>query len=251
MNKIKILLLGALFVLFSCTSPDTISFPFNSVDDLTNSEVSFLKNGAKSISRSSAVRVRVKDRSGDVAAGSGTFFKLKGHSIVITAAHLFRNGQGELFASEGTIISPQEKVIGTLVYFDSGRDLAIFAVPHLESRTPASFSRSKRYKVGTEVVYTGFPGSNNLLTFIGILSGRGYAGTLAMQSFAWGGSSGSGVFDARGDFVGVLVSIMIGRAYPHSQLVPDVVYLAPALGIDKKELIANLELLKDSRNEGF
>jgi len=251
MNKIKILLMMALFFLFSCTLDDSIGFPFNTVDELANSEVSFLQTSAKSKSRNSAVRLRVKDRNGDTAGGSGTFFRLKEHSIVITAAHLFRNGQGELFASEGTIISPQEKVIGTLVYYDSRRDIAVFAVPHLESRTPANFSRSKRYRVGTEVVYSGFPGSNNLLTFIGILSGRGYNSNLAMQSFAWGGSSGSGVFDSRGDFVGVLVSIMIGRAHPHSQLVPDVVYIAPALGIDRKELIINLELFRNNKNEGF
>jgi len=251
MNKIKILLIATFFLLFSCTSNDSIGFPFNSMEDLANSEVSFLQNSARRESRNSAVRVRVKDRNGDTARGSGTFFKLKGHSIVITAAHLFINGQGELFTSESTIIAPQEKVIGTLIYFDLSRDIAIFVVPHLESRTPANFSRAKKYKVGTEVIYTGFPGSNNLLTFIGILSGRGYGGNLAMQSFAWGGSSGSGVFDSHGDFVGVLVSIMVGRVYPHSQLVPDVVYIAPALGIDRRELITNLELFKGNRNEGF
>lgn len=202
------------------------------------------------ISRNSAVQVELHYPFGSVR-GSGTYFKYKGHHMVITAAHLFAFGPGEVLKSEAMIITPGEKVIGTLAYVDHITDIAIFKVPTLDSRKAAKFKRTPSYEIGSEVVYSGFPGANNLLTIPGVISGEGYGTDIAMHSFAWGGSSGSGVFDDQGRYVGVLVSIMVGRGFNGPQLVGTVVYIAPANLIDTVYLRQNLDKLGRTKNGRF
>ena len=248
MNILKILFLSAPLT-FSCTSPDIDLASINT--NVETHEVGLFSSEVTELSRNSAVKVKVRDKEGNIARGSGTLFKLRRHHLVITASHLFMQNPGEIFVSEALIISPQEKVIGTLVYFDEVADIAIFATPNLESRVAAPFNIAPKYKVGDKTVYSGFPGANNLLTLQGVLAGKGYGSDLAMQSFAWGGSSGSGIFNEHGEFVGVLVSIMIGRSYPFTQLVPDVVYVAPGVTIDKKLVLSNLKHFAEVNNDGF
>jgi len=213
-------------------------------------KVSSISSYAENTSRSSAVKVEI-NYLGSKVRGSGTYFKYRGHSMVVTAAHLFVFAPPMVLKSEATIITPHEKVIGTLVYVDSITDIAIFKVATLDSRKPARFNRTPNYSVGQDVVYSGFPGANNLLTFQGVIIGQGYGTDIAMQSFAWGGSSGSGVFDSTGRFVGVLVSIMVGPGYNGPQLVGSVVYVAPANLIDTVYLRYNLDKLEVRTNDGF
>jgi len=68
---------------------------------------------------------------------------------------------------------------------------------------------------------------------------------------AWGGSSGSGVFDVDGRFVGVVSSIMVGRGYFGPQLVGSIVYVAPANLIDIQYLRENLRKAKEKKNARF
>ena len=252
MNSIKVFF-AALLLTLSCTAPDPGSLPLPPADntDFESYDVGLFSPEVKQLSRNSAVKVKVRDKHGGVARGSGTLFKYKKHHLIITAAHLFTTESGELFSSEALIISPQEKVIGTLIYYDRGADIAAFAVPPLESRTAAPFNIPSKYEVGDKTVYSGFPGANNLLTLEGTLAGRGFSGDLAMQSFAWGGSSGSGAFGDDGTFTGVLVSIMVGSKYPESELIPVVVYMAPSMSIDKKLLLRNLRRMKEIKHDGF
>jgi len=140
-------------------------------------------------SRDAAVRVEVDITEARVA-GSGTYFKIGKHNVVITAAHLFMFSPGIIFQDEVIITTPHEKVVGTLVYIDDYVDIAVIKVPSLESRKASSFKRVKKFSVGEKLVYSGFPGANNLLTFSGTLIGEGYGSDIAMQSVAWGGSSG-------------------------------------------------------------
>ncbi|MCK4900281.1 MAG: trypsin-like peptidase domain-containing protein [Anaerolineales bacterium] len=208
------------------------------------------KTYAERVSRNSAVQVRIEYSQASIR-GSGTYFKYKGHNMVVTAAHLYALGGAKVLKSEALIVTPQEKVIGTLVYIDSISDIAIFKVPSLESRKAAKFKRTQSYEIGSDVVYSGFPGANSLLTIPGKLSGDGFGTDIAMHSFAWGGSSGSGVFDEDGRFVGVVVSIMVGRGFIGPQLVGSVVYVAPANLIDSVYLRQNLDKLEATKNAGF
>jgi len=208
------------------------------------------KTYAERVSRNSAVQVRVEYPQASIR-GSGTYFKFKGHNVVVTAAHLYALGPATVLRSEAMIVTPHEKVIGTLVYIDRITDIAVFKVPTLDSRKAAKFRRTPSYEVGSSVVYSGFPGANSLLTIPGKLSGEGFGSDIAMHSFAWGGSSGSGVFDEDGRFVGVVVSIMVGPGFGGRQLVGSVVYIAPANLIDTVYLRQNLDRLGVTMNAGF
>ena len=216
---------------------------------LTQDATSYDSMAAR-VSRKSAVRVQI-DYGHALISGSGTYFRYKGHKMVVTAAHLFALGGGQVLHDKAVITTPDEQVMGRLVYIDKIVDIAIFEVPELPSRKAAPFSRTSSYPIGALVYYSGFPGANNLLTFTGTLSGEGYGTDIAMHSFAWGGSSGSGVFDENGQFVGVLVSIMVGRGYQGPQLVGSVVYLAPATLIDTGWLKDNLRKSKEMKHAGF
>jgi len=142
-------------------------------------------------------------------------------------------------------------VVGTLVYIDRYVDIAVIKVPTLDSRNAPKFRRAKKLEVGTDVVYSGFPGANNLLTFGGVLIGEGYGTDVAMQSVAWPGSSGSGVFDTEGNFVGVVSAIMVGHGIEGRQLIESIVYVAPSNLIDSRQLKANLDKHGRTRHEGF
>jgi S1-C subfamily serine protease len=240
------------------TSTDVTASPVNLQDmffpELQNAsgfyDVSTYNTFAHKVSRNSAVRVQV-DYGGALINGSGTYFKWKGHNIVVTAAHLYAFGGGAVLRDEAIVTSPSEKVMGKLLYIDKQVDIAVFAVPELKSRTAAKFNRARGYEIGEPTVYSGFPGPNNLLTFDGSMSGEGYNTDIAMHSFAWPGSSGSGVFNANGEFIGVVVAIMVGGGPSGAQLIGSVVYVAPATLIDTAYLLQNLRKLEDRPNAGF
>ena len=205
---------------------------------------------AAKISRESAVVVHVRQTGGRYR-GTGTYFNYKGHHIVVTAAHLWAEEVPKPLSSAAMVESPHEQVIGKMVYWDQLVDIAVLVVPAMESRNAAKFTRDPEYKVGEDVFYSGFPGANSLLTFEGQLAGDGYGTDLAMHSMAWGGSSGSGVFDSKGRFVGVVSSIMVGRGFFGPQLVGTIVYVAPANLIDMAYLRQNIDKLGGKKNERF
>lgn len=265
---IRVTILGIVLTLSGCqsarftdlgSSPDitdvsTPGFTSNYFSDYLYQNVSvtdykFVSSLHKT-SRTAAVRVTI-DYGYATISGSGTYFKWKGHTMVVTAAHLYALGGGTAMHDEALIITPGEKVLGKLVYIDKIVDVAVFAVPTLDTRRPARFNRATDFPIGEEVVYSGFPGANNLLTFEGVLTGDGYNTDIAMQSFAWGGSSGSGVFNSRGEYVGVLVSIMVGPGFQGPQLAGSVVYIAPATLVDSALLRYRLDKLARTKNRGF
>ncbi len=205
---------------------------------------------ANKISREAAVLVHVQQASGRFR-GTGTYFKYKGQHIVVTAAHIWAESVPTILKDGALIEAPSEEVIGKLVYWDPYVDIAILRIPALESRKAAKMVRDPQYAVGETVVYSGFPGKNSLLTFTGELAGDGYGTDLAMHSMAWGGSSGSGVFDIDGRFVGVVSSIMVGRGFFGPQLVGSIVYVAPANLIDMQYLRQNLQILKEKKHARY
>lgn len=228
----------------------TNSFGFSSYDVRSYRESHSYESSTHRISRQSAVRVQI-DYGGMTVYGSGTYVKWKGHDMVVTAAHLFAFGKGTVLKDEAIITSPSEKVFGKLVYVDEIVDIAVFAVPTLKSRKANRFNRASSFQIGEKLIYSGFPGPNQLLTFEGEMSGEAYGTDIAMHSFAWPGSSGSGVYNTKGELVGVVVSIMVGGGPTGRQLIGSVVYVAPASLIDSVYLLYNLDKVRNSSHAGF
>ena len=173
-----ILILGVFLLAMtpSCTRND-LTPQEAAIQELQQSqECCYLEYGVKEsvegyahkISRNAAVMVHVQQSAGRYR-GTGTYFKYKGHHIVITAAHIWVENPPKMLSDAALIASPEEKVIGQVVYFDPYTDIAILKIPALESRKPAKLVRDPQYSVGETVVYSGFPGQNSLLTFEGEL----------------------------------------------------------------------------------
>jgi hypothetical protein len=72
----------------------------------------------------------------------------------------------------------------------------------------------------------------------GIMDKTGY---IIMQSYAWMGSSGSGVFDEKGRYVGVLVALDVEWGLWGPELQENIVYVSPIWGINVDEVEELLE----------
>ena len=159
---------------------------------------------SETIARNAAVKVRDPFGRGH---GSGTYVKMHGRYVVVTAAHVVDDLTTMFIEAR-----EDEVVVGTVVYRDFRVDLAIIVVPQIRSRIAAPWRPCKdnRNLLGASVTYTGFPGEHDLLTI------RGHVAALEREMvvtnmFGWYGASGSGLFDQRGRFIGVVVGIDVGR----------------------------------------
>ena len=177
--------------------------------------------------RKAAVKVRSLLQDGH---GSGTYMVAYDRRIVATAAHVVRSES--TMAIDGR---DGETVIGKVVFVDEDVDLAFLVVPELETRTAIRYRPQSRYDerlIGTDLTYTGFPSHHDLLTI------RGYIAALehdmvVSNMFAWFGSSGSGVFDQRGRYLGCVSGVDVGR-FGFGLRVPleEIVWIAPVSQID-------------------
>ena len=198
------------------------------------------------IEETGAARVRRQVRDAAVRVitpfgrGSGTLFEIDGHYVVFTAAHVI-DGMPvvEIAGRNG------ESVFGTTILTASHVDMAIVLVPEMNSRTPMQYKPRSHEDIdrlaGTEVTYTGFPSHHDLLTIDGTIASE-EDGNLVMHSYAWPGSSGSGIFDMRGRFIGVVRAVDVGiwSYQVPPQLVEDMVWIAPAWDISKREIKRHL-----------
>ena len=178
--------------------------------------------------------------------GSGTYFKIGDHYIVITAYHVVENQDVVIIIGRN-----DEQVYGQPIIKSVKGDIAILLVPKISSRTPMKLKTlSEKQKlninklIGDEVTYTGFPGHHDLLTVDGKIANV-EDGSIIIHSYAWPGASGSGVFDFKGRFMGVVSAVDLGQWHPQipPAIVEDMVWVSPSWNISKKDI----ELYLDKR----
>ena len=181
--------------------------------------------------RQAAVKVRSLLYGGH---GSGTYMVAYGRRVVATAAHVVR--------SESTMLiegRDGEVVIGKVVFVDHNVDLAFMVVPEIESRTAVRYRPELKYDdrlVGKNLTYTGFPSHHDLLTIRGYVSALKHK-MIISNMFGWFGSSGSGVFDQGGRYLGCVSGIDVGRFGMGSRIpLEDIVWVAPISQIDHELL---------------
>ncbi len=195
--------------------------------------------------RQAAVKVRSLLQDGH---GSGTYMIAYGRRIVVTAAHVVRSES--VMAIDGR---DGESVVGKVVFVDDDVDLAYIVVPEMETRTAIRYRPERKYDerlIGSKLTYTGFPSHHDLLTI------RGYVAALEQKMivtnmFGWFGSSGSGVYDPHGRFVGVVSGVDVGR-FGFGLRIPleSIVWVAPASQIDHQMLKVRIKtaILPDTIN---
>ena len=176
-----------------------------------------LFTSAQRASRTSAVKVEGLLGQGH---GSGTYFAMAGHHLVLTARHVI--DRNEIFYIS-TISG--EKVVGQVIWKSQTRDMAVLKIPQLMSSSPTSLHRTGDLNVGDELTYTGYPASYELLTTRASVSGHNsaYNATL-LQGFVWFGYSGSGAFDSSGRLRAVVVAIASESWRGVPQLLETLVY---------------------------
>lgn len=167
------------------------------------------------LSRQSSVKVYHPDFGG---FGSGTYIKYNGRFFILTAAHVVR-GENHML-----ILGRDEVVPGRVAYTNDASDIAFLEVERMNSREPVGLRNNHDPHISDNLVYTGFPNGTDLLTITGRISGfRGH--WLVVQGYTWMGASGSGVFDNRGQLVGVVSMVEVGN-FRHPQIIEDIVYVA-------------------------
>lgn len=201
---------------------------------------------AEQRARQAAVKVRSLTKGGH---GSGTYMVAYGRRIVATAAHVVRDES--VMAIDGR---DGETVVGKVVYIDHDVDLAYLVVPEMETRTAMRYRPVGRYDermVGTPITYTGFPSHHDLLTIRGYVSSL-ERGMIVSNMFGWFGSSGSGVFDQHGRYLGCVSGIDIG-VFGFGSRIPleDIVWIAPSSTIDHQVLKTRITTTPVAPAESF
>ena len=115
-------------------------------------------------------------------------------------------------------------------------DYAIFEVEQVMSRKPIKIPRAlanwkKSYNLLDKIYYTGYPNSVGPTTWTGTISG--YTGDyVIVQSYAWSGASGSGVFDETGELIGIIMALDVGAGEYGYQVLNNFVIVVPIWQVD-------------------
>ena len=250
LKRVVTILGVSLFCVFatysSIVSQQTVPLTYPASDSNISEYYPASFNKAIKKSRQSAVQiVSIEPHSGRLSIFSGTYFETAGSYFVVTVLHRIA---GECAVTK---IIHQDKVHDCIKYItsDSMADYIIIQVEEIESRVPIKIPQDipnhqqwkRAYSLLNKLVYTGYPNTIGPLTIDGEVSG--FAGTdyLYMMSYAWQGSSGSGVFDKNGKYIGYVVAIDVGQTEHGIQILQNVVLVVPSYKIDWMKALTERE----------
>lgn len=199
---------------------------------------SLSKKNAISKSRNSSVRVLSVDmEKGMVSTSSATYFKYKSEYFILTTNHGLLGGCGSIqIEADGELFSCIEIIIT-----NSNTDYAIMKVDEIKNRKALNFPNdtvrglhrwSKTLTLLNEIVYTGYPNATGPLTIDGKIMGFDNNGLIYVDSYAWSGSSGSGVFDKNGKLLGYILAIDVGDNEYGTTVLENVMLVVPLHKID-------------------
>ena len=162
--------------------------------------------------------VKVKSQHGH---GTGTYVKIGKLYGVLTAAHVVEDSQHYI------IEAGLHQSIATLVWKDEDTDIAFLITEKIDKLSALKMVSYSGVKAGELIIYSGFPSSHEMLTFSCQIANPNYNGMLAIQGWAWFGSSGSGFINKKGKVFAVLSAVSVESFYGHPQVIETLVYGAP------------------------
>ena len=227
---------------------DMYSVPsYDEITDKDNNSAHFLVSSQKKIierSRQSAVRIlSYSPESGGLASSSGTYMRLKNNYFVVTTNH------GIVGNCEDTKVMADQEMYDCINFIETNSDVdyALIQIEKIENRKPIrvpnGMARTKRdwvdaLSIMSKTYYTGFPNSLGPLTIDGKVMGYSPDDYIYINSYAWSGSSGSGVFSQRGDYIGYVLAIDVGPGFDGPTILENVVLVVPAYRINWASVFA-------------
>lgn len=191
-------------------------------------------------SRNSAVNIMSISPAGGLSSSSGTYIRYNQRYYIMTVSHGIQ-GPCDLIRI----------IVGDIMYecldlsmINRKQDYAVIEVgriPELSAvRLPRSLPRGDEWRralsIHADIVYTGYPNSTGPLTIDGKIVGYGENDLLFLHSYAWPGSSGSGVFSGDGKLIGYIMAVNLGFTEYGIGVLEDIVIIAPVYKIDWEQL---------------
>ena len=195
----------------------------------------------KAIDRSTSSAVRVVSvvqgedtGQASVSFASGTYFMYLGKHYVLTVSHAIVGDCDDLMVA---YFDASSKCI-EIAHVDDAIDYAIIQIEELKNRTPLNIStafvkRTKKMpKLLDKTFYTGYPNNMGPLTLRGQIAGFADNGYIYIDSYAWTGSSGAGVFDQNGKLIGIIMALDVGVTQYGADVLENLLIVVPTYHID-------------------
>lgn len=206
-----------------------------SSDNVTES-IGFHKSRVVKSSRNSVVNVMSMADTGYISSSSGTYFTKNGKHYIITVSH----GVYDECSSIRILTNLNMYECVNIALIDRQIDYAIIEVEEIPEKTairlPKNYPKPQEWKnelsIMNEVFYTGYPNGIGPLTIDGKIIGHDLNENLFVHSFAWPGSSGSGVFSESGNLIGIIAAISIGTTEFGVDVLEDIVIVIPLYKIN-------------------
>jgi len=235
MGVIKILryiLFAALMCLAIFSSYIDTKYRFEKTHNIEQVIIASKDKDAIEKSIQSAVRIistaEHNDGQAYTSTSSGTYFEHNEKKYIITSAHsLIGECHATAVMADDYIFHCHE-----LSFIDAERDIAIMEIEEITNRNPIKISdilwSDKDAKMHTGVhqktYYTGYPQAMGPFTFDGkIVSHSLENGMFFMNSYAWAGSSGSGVFNSEGELIGIITAVSLANTEHGIDVMEDLV----------------------------
>lgn len=188
------------------------------------------------MSRNSAVNIMSMSETGAVAASSGTYIRYGANYYILTVNH------GIIGQCESTRILVGNEFYECIEIAARNRnvDYAILKIEEIEQLEPISIPRhlprnsewDEALSIHTDTIYTGYPNTTGPLTIDGKIVGYSNTEDLFVHSYAWPGSSGSGVFNEQGRLIGYIMAVSLGYTEYGINVLEDIVIVVPIFKID-------------------
>ncbi len=200
------------------TEPSQIQFD----PSLRTIEISSQMSDTEVKVRNAAVRI-ITTRGGH---GSGSLVQYKDLQLVLTAQHI----ADEVIGTRYGIIHKNQIRTAVLIYTNDNHDVAVLWVEEPWPRGVAlKWNPSNDVAaIGIPITYSGYPSSHSLMTYRGRVAGYelGPDGTthILLHTYGYYGCSGSAIYNADGEIIGILWGIDRGR---QGVPVEDMIWVSP------------------------
>ncbi|MHA1940730.1 MAG: S1 family peptidase [Candidatus Hodarchaeales archaeon] len=169
--------------------------------------------------------------------GSGTVVQYKDLTLVFTARHVADGKIGQDYV----ISKDMETRTGVLVYQSKEHDIAIILLPNeFNYVKPMSWNPASKWEVGTDIVYSGHPSWHKLMSFEGRIVGyeevEGSGTQIIVNTYGWFGCSGSGVYNTKGQLIGILYGVDVQYTYG-THIQENMIWVAPIKNVNMKDAL--------------